>query len=55
MRAGTKGYASTINWVIDDGTRVKPGQELMRLDDSALKDQEDAKQIELVQKLADKG
>ncbi|QJW93631.1 hypothetical protein FTUN_1139 [Frigoriglobus tundricola] len=54
VRAGTKGFASTINWVIDDGTRVKPGQELMRLDDSALKDQEDAKQIDLVNALANK-
>src|SRR5262249_34862784 len=25
VRAGTKGFASTINWVIDDGTRVKKG------------------------------
>jgi multidrug efflux pump subunit AcrA (membrane-fusion protein) len=54
VRAGTKGFASTINWVIDDGTRVRPGQELMRLDDSALKDQEDQKQIDLVNALANK-
>src|SRR4051812_7796901 len=41
VRAGAKGYASTINWVIDDGSRVKSGQLLMILDDSALKDQEE--------------
>ena len=50
VRAGTKGYASTINWVIDDGTRVKPGQLLMILDDSALKDQEDNQSIEVQDK-----
>lgn len=44
VRAGAKGYASTINWVIDDGTRVQPGQALMILDDSALKDQEEDQQ-----------
>ena len=54
VRAGSKGFASTINWVIDDGTRVKPGQLLMLLDDSALKDQEDQKQIELVNAQANK-
>ena len=54
VRAGTKGFASTINWVIDDGTRVKPGQLLMILDDSALKDQEDNKQIDLVNAMANK-
>jgi len=54
VRAGAKGYASTINWVIDDGTRVQPGQALMILDDSALKDQEELKQIELVTALANK-
>ncbi|MBP3956662.1 hypothetical protein J8F10_15415 [Gemmata sp. G18] len=47
VRAGTKGFASTINWVIDDGSRVKPGQLLMILDDSALKDQEDEQQIKV--------
>ena len=54
VRAGSKGFASTINWVIDDGSRVKPGQLLMLLDDSALKDQEDAKQIDLVTARANK-
>ncbi len=52
VRAGSKGFASTINWVIDDGSRVQPGQLLMLLDSSALKDQEDAKQIDLVTALA---
>ncbi|MDY3552462.1 hypothetical protein R5W24_001544 [Gemmata sp. JC717] len=47
VRAGSKGFASTINWVIDDGSRVKPGQLLMILDDSALKDQEEEQQIKV--------
>ncbi|MFM8274972.1 MAG: hypothetical protein ACKODX_21935, partial [Gemmata sp.] len=47
VRAGSKGFASTINWVIDDGSRVKPGQLLMILDDSALKDQEEDQQIKV--------
>jgi multidrug efflux pump subunit AcrA (membrane-fusion protein) len=54
VRAGTKGFASTINWVLDDGTRVKPGQLLMILDDSALKDQEDDQQIKVDTALANK-
>jgi HlyD family secretion protein len=54
VRAGTKGYASTINWVIDDGTRVKPGQLLMILDDSALKDQEDDQAIKVQTAVANK-
>ena len=45
VRAGNKGFATTINWVIDDGTRVKPGQLLMVLDDSALDDQEETQSI----------
>lgn len=40
VKAGSKGtYASTVRWVIDDGTLVKEGQLLMELDDSALQDQ----------------
>jgi multidrug efflux pump subunit AcrA (membrane-fusion protein) len=39
VRAGNKGFASTINWVIDDGARVRAGDLLMVLDDSALRDQ----------------
>jgi multidrug efflux pump subunit AcrA (membrane-fusion protein) len=54
VRAGAKGFASTINWVIDDGTRVKPGQLLMILDDSALKDQEEDQQIKVQAALATK-
>ena len=54
MRAGSKGFASTINWVIDDGSRVKPGQLLMILDDSALKDQEEDQQIKVQTALAAK-
>lgn len=45
VRAGSKGFATTIKEVIDDGTRVKPGQLLMVLDDSALKDQEESQRI----------
>ncbi len=47
VRAGTKGFSTSINWVIDDGSRVKPGQLLMELDDSALKDQRDAQVISI--------
>ncbi len=54
VRAGTKGYASSIKWVIDDGSRVKPGQLLMILDDSALRDQEEKQQIEVQNALANK-
>lgn len=39
VRAGNKGYASTINWVIEDGAKVHVGQTLIILDDSALQDQ----------------
>jgi multidrug resistance efflux pump len=39
VKAGTKGnYASTIKWVIDDGTLVKKGQLIMSLDSSLLED-----------------
>jgi HlyD family secretion protein len=54
VRAGNKGFATTINWVIDDGTRVKPGQLLMILDDSALKDQEDQQSTVVKKALAEK-
>ncbi len=47
VKAGNKGFSSTINWVIDDGSRVKPGQLLMILDDSGLKDQEDDQRIKV--------
>jgi HlyD family secretion protein len=40
LKAGSKGnYASTIKWVIDDGTLVKKGQSIMILDSSSLEDQ----------------
>src|SRR3954469_13825142 len=40
LKAGSKGnYASTIKWVIDDGTLVKKGQLIMVLDSSSLEDQ----------------
>ena len=40
VKAGSKGtYASTIRWVIEDGSIVSKGQLLMELDDSSLQDQ----------------
>lgn len=40
VKAGARGtYATTIRWVIDDGTLVKKGQLLIELDDSALREQ----------------
>ena len=46
VKAGSRGtFASTIKWVIDDGTMVTKGQPLMDLDDSNLKDQEQAQGI----------
>ena len=40
VKAGSKGtFASTIKWVIDDGSLVNEGQLLMELDDSSLQDQ----------------
>jgi HlyD family secretion protein len=54
VRAGTKGYSTTINWVIEDGARVKAGQLLMILDDSALKDQEESQLILVQTALAEK-
>jgi len=40
VKAGSRGtFASSIKWVIDDGTLVKKNQLLMDLDDSALQDQ----------------
>lgn len=39
VKAGSKGtFASTIKWVIDDGSIVSDGQLLMELDDSSLQD-----------------
>ena len=46
VKAGSKGtFASTIRWVIDDGTLVTKGQLLIELDDSALQDQFRAQSI----------
>jgi len=41
VKAGTKGstIASTIKWVIDDGTQVKAGDRLVELDDSGFLEQ----------------
>ena len=38
VKAGSRASATTIKWVIDDGTIVSKGQLLMELDDSALQD-----------------
>ena len=46
VKAGSRGtFASTIKWVIEDGSMVSKGQPLMDLDDSSLKDQEQAQGI----------
>ncbi|VTS01832.1 Efflux transporter, RND family, MFP subunit OS=Planctomyces brasiliensis (strain ATCC 49424 / DSM 5305 / JCM 21570 / NBRC 103401 / IFAM 1448) GN=Plabr_2125 PE=4 SV=1: HlyD_2 [Tuwongella immobilis] len=49
VKAGARGGsgASTIKWVIDDGTEVKAGQKVMELDSSALEDERRAQQITL--------
>jgi HlyD family secretion protein len=41
VKAGTKGssFASTIKWVIEDGTHVKEGDRLVELDDSGFQEQ----------------
>ena len=57
VKAGAKGqggYSTSIKWVIDDGSKVEPGQLLMILDDSALQDQYRDQKIKLDQKLAEK-
>jgi HlyD family secretion protein len=58
VRAGSKGagsgFATSINWVIEDGAKVKAGQLLMILDDSALQDQLRAQKITLDTALAAK-
>ena len=45
VRAGSKGFATTINWVIEDGSKVEAGKLLMILDDSALQDQYRAQKV----------
>jgi HlyD family secretion protein len=48
VKAGSKGnYASTIKWVIDDGSLVRRGQLLMVLDSSSLEDQYRTQKIAL--------
>lgn len=48
VKQGSKGnYASTIKWVIDDGTLVKKGQLIMALDSSSLEDSYRAQRIQV--------
>ncbi|HUR54683.1 MAG TPA: hypothetical protein VMZ71_11165, partial [Gemmataceae bacterium] len=49
-----KGFASTINWVIEDGARVQAGDLILVLDDSGLQDQLRAQLIQLDQATANK-
>src|SRR5262249_38106421 len=54
VKAGSKGnYASTIKWVIDDGTLVKKGQLIMTLDSSLLEDNFRAEKIAVDKAQAD--
>jgi HlyD family secretion protein len=54
VKAGSKGsYASTIKWVIDDGSQVRRGQLLMVLDSSSLEDQYRTQKIQLDTKHAE--
>jgi multidrug efflux pump subunit AcrA (membrane-fusion protein) len=46
--------ATSIKWVIEDGTLVKKGQRLVELDDSALRDQARMQEIALSKATADK-
>ena len=54
VRAGSKGYSTTINWVIDDGTQVKKNQLLMILDDSDFQDRYRDQKIKVDTALANK-
>jgi multidrug efflux pump subunit AcrA (membrane-fusion protein) len=46
VKAGSRGtFATSIRWVIDDGSYVQKGQRIMDLDDSALRDQEQNQSI----------
>jgi multidrug resistance efflux pump len=49
VKAGTKNstVASTIKWVIDDGSIVEAGDKLVELDDSGLDDQRKTKKIDV--------
>lgn len=54
VKAGSKGsYASTIKWVIDDGSLVRRGQLIMILDSSSLEDQYRTQKIQLDTKHAE--
>jgi multidrug efflux pump subunit AcrA (membrane-fusion protein) len=54
VKQGAKGnYASTIKWVIDDGTLVKKGQLIMSLDSSLLEDNYRTEKITLDKAQAD--
>ena len=54
VKAGSKGnYASTIKWVIDDGTVVRKGQLIMALDSSSLEDLYRAQKIQVDKTQAD--
>lgn len=47
VKSGSRGatFATTIKWVIDDGTKVKHGDLIVELDDSALQEQLKSQQI----------
>lgn len=54
VRAAGRGanFASTIRWVVEDGTLVKQGDVLLRLDDSACHDQIKSQQVIVQEKQA---
>src|SRR5262245_7871469 len=54
-RCGARGPgkpASTIKWIVEDGTSVKKGDKLIELDDSALQDEMKAQQVVVEQQRA---
>ncbi len=53
-RPGSISTASTIKWVIDEGTSVKKGQRLLELDDSGLRDQFRLQKIEVERSTGDR-
>jgi RND family efflux transporter MFP subunit len=55
VKTRTRGstVASTIRWVIDDGTVVKKGEKLIELDDSGLRDELQSQALELERAVAD--
>jgi multidrug efflux pump subunit AcrA (membrane-fusion protein) len=56
LKAQGKGrkVASTIKWLVEDGTQIKKGQRVVELDDTAIRDQLLVQKIALDQALADK-